>query len=109
MAQQEVVFKKITTGDTAISSVSYPGDTGYSINYTSFITLGNTSDTVTLDINGVTGVTFSMLGKIDIPIDTISVRSVERNETGAPAPYIGVLVMGVKRINTIFGNSNFMG
>ena len=110
MAQQELVYQKITTGDTAITSVSYPGDTGYSINYTSFITLGNTNDTVTIDVNGVTGATFSMLGKIDMPIDSISVRSIERNVTGTTAaPYLGLLVMGVKRKNSIFGNANFMG
>lgn len=103
--QQELVLTRITTGDTALTPVE---TTGYSINYQSFITLGNTNDTVTLDINGVTGLTFSMIGKVDMSISSISVRSVERNTTTpAPAPYIGILVVGVKRYKNLFGNTMF--
>ena len=103
--QQELVYSRITTGDTAVSTVE---TTGYSINYTSFITLGNTNDTVTIDLNGVTGLTFSMIGKVDIPISSISVRTIERNTTGAAAaPYIGLLVIGVKKYKSLFGNSMF--
>lgn len=104
--QQELVYQKLTTTGQTVSGVTYPGDTGYSINYTSFITLGNTNDTVTVDINGVTGLTFSMIGKVDMPIGAITLRSVERVVTGTTAaPSLGVLVVGVKRYNSMFGNS----
>jgi len=104
---QELVFQKLTTTGETVSGVTYPGDTGYSITYTSFITLGNTNDTVTVDINGVTGLTFSMVGKVDIPIETITLSSVQRVVTGATAaPSLGVLVMGVKRRNSMFGNAS---
>jgi hypothetical protein len=101
--QQELVYTKLTTTGTSVSSVSYPGETGYSINYQTFITLGNSNDTVTVDLNGVTGVTLAMIGKVDLPIDTISLRSVERVTTGSTAaPSLGVLVIGVKRYNSMF-------
>jgi hypothetical protein len=107
--QQELVYTKLTTTGETVSGVTYPGETGYSINYTTFITLGNTNDTVTVDINGVTGLTFSMVGKIDMPIDSITLRSTQRVVTGSTAaPSLGVLVIGVKRYNAMFGNSMFV-
>jgi hypothetical protein len=106
--QQELVYTRLTTTGETVSGVTFPGETGYTINYTTFITLGNVQDTVTVDINGVTGLTFSMVGKIDIPIDSITLRSVQKVVTGATAaPSLGILVIGVKRYNAMFGNSMF--
>lgn len=108
MYQQQLVYATLVNSGDTVSSVSYPGDTGYSINYTSFYTLGNTNDTVTLNINGNPNLTFSMVGKIDMPIDTITLTSVQRVVTGSTAaPTLGVLVVGVKRLNAIFGNTMF--
>lgn len=97
--QQQLITQKLTVGDPAISFV----DTDeYTIEYYGFLPLGNTNDTIVISINGVTNVTLSMMGMIQIPIQTLEVTAVNPSLNETTSVYRGLLVFGVKKYKSIF-------
>jgi hypothetical protein len=95
--QQEGVTVKIKKGDAALGPVETDD---YVITYFGFMTLGNTNDTVTVTLNGVTGVVLSMIGYTECPIRTIQVTDdMDSSNTGVEK---GLLVFGVKQYKSIF-------
>jgi hypothetical protein len=97
--QQELVTQKLTVGDPAIGFVN---TADYTIEYYGFITLGNTNDTVITTINGVTDITFSMMGMIEIPLQSIEVTAVNPSLNETTSVYRGLLVFGIKKYKSIF-------
>jgi hypothetical protein len=94
--QQELITTKLVGDGATVSSV----DTDeYSLRYYGFLTLGNTNDTVTITLNGVTGLELSMVGMIECPIGTITV---ETTYDAGSSVTRGLLVFGVKRYKTLF-------
>ena len=95
--QQEIVTTKITKNDGALTTVN---TADYNISYYGFITLGNTNDTVTVTLNGVTGLILSMIGYTECPITSIQVTDdMDSSNTGVQK---GLLVFGVKTYKSIF-------
>jgi hypothetical protein len=97
--QQELITQKLTVGDPAIGFVN---EADYTIEYYGFITLGNTNDTVVISVNGVTGITLSMMGMLEMPIQSLEVTAVNASQNETTSVYRGLLVFGVKKYKTIF-------
>jgi hypothetical protein len=97
--QQELVMEKLTVGDPALT---FTNTEDYTIEYYAFIPLGNTNDTVVATINGVTDLTFSMMGMMEIPIASIEVTEVNVSENETASVYRGLLVFGIKKYKSIF-------
>jgi hypothetical protein len=97
--QQELITQKLTVGDPAIGFVN---ETDYTIEYYGFITLGNTNDTVVATINGVEDITFSMMGMLEMPIQSLEVTAVNPSQNETTSVYRGLLVFGVKKFKSIF-------
>jgi hypothetical protein len=97
--QQQLVMEKLTAGDPALS---FTNTADYTIEYYGFIPLGNTNDTIVTTINGVTDITFSMMGMMEIPIESIEVTAVNASQNETTSVYRGLLVFGIKKYKTIF-------
>jgi hypothetical protein len=97
--QQELITQKLTTGDPAIGFVN---TADYTIEYYGFITLGNTNDTIITTINGVSGITFSMMGMIEMPIQSLEVTATNASQNETTSVYRGLLVFGIKKYKSIF-------
>jgi hypothetical protein len=97
--QQQLVMEKLTAGDPALT---FTDTADYTINYYGFIPLGNTNDTIVATINGVTDLTFSMMGMMEIPITSIEVTAVNDSQNETTSVYRGLLVFGIKRYKSIF-------
>jgi len=97
--QQELVMEKLTVGDPALT---FTNTEYYTIEYYALIPLGNTNDTVVATINGVTDLTFSMMGMMEIPIASIEVTEVNVSENETASVYRGLLVFGIKKYKSIF-------
>jgi hypothetical protein len=97
--QQELITQKLTVGDPAIGFVN---TADYTIEYYGFITLGNTNDTIVATINGVAGITFSMMGMIEIPLQSLEVTAVNASLNETTSVYRGLLVFGIKKYKSIF-------
>ena len=97
--QQELITQKLTVGDPAIGFVN---EADYTIEYYGFITLGNTNDTIITTINGVSNITFSMMGMIEIPIQSLEVTAVNASLNETTSVYRGLLVFGIKKYKSIF-------
>lgn len=95
--QQEAITVKLLKGDPALGPVETDD---YVITYFAFMTLGNTSDTVTVTLNGVTNVVLSMIGYVECPLRTIQVTdTMDSSSTGVEK---GLIVFGVKQYKSIF-------
>jgi hypothetical protein len=95
--QQEIVTTYITVGDGAL----VPVDTNdYTINYYSILTCGNTADTITVTLNGVPDVVLSMVGLVEMPIQSIEVTSVQ--DTSGAGVTKGLIVYGLKVYKTMW-------
>jgi hypothetical protein len=97
--QQQLITQKLTVGDPAIGFVN---TAEYTIEYYGFITLGNTNDTIITTINGVTNLTFSMMGMIEIPLQSLEVTAVNASLNETTSVYRGLLVFGIKKYKSIF-------
>lgn len=97
--QQELITQKLTVGDLAIGFVN---TADYTIEYYGFITLGNTNDTIITTINGVSNITFSMMGMIEMPIQSLEVTAVNASLNETTSVYRGLLVFGIKKYKSIF-------
>ena len=97
--QQELITQKLTTGDPAIGFVNTDEHT---IEYYGFITLGNTNDTIIATINGISGITLSMMGMIEMPIQSLVVTATNASLNETTSVYRGLLVFGVKKYKSIF-------
>jgi hypothetical protein len=97
--QQQLVMQKLTVGDPAIGFVN---TADYTIEYYGFITLGNTNDTIVTTINGVSDITFSMMGMLEIPLQSIEVTAVNPSQNETTIVYRGLLVFGIKKFKSIF-------
>jgi hypothetical protein len=97
--QQELITQKLTVGDPAIGFVN---TADYTIEYYGFITLGNTNDTIVATINGVDDITFSMMGMIEIPLQSLEVTAVNASLNETTSVYRGLLVFGIKKYKSIF-------
>jgi hypothetical protein len=95
--QQELITTKLVGNGSSVSSVDTDD---YSLRYYGFLTLGNTNDTVTITLNGITGLEFSMIGMIECPIDTITLETTYDSNNNSVTR--GLLVFGVKRYKKIF-------
>lgn len=94
--QQQLITTKLVGDGASVSSV----DTAdYTIRYYAFLPLGNTSDTVTITLNGVSGLELSMMGMIECPIDTITLETTYDSGTSVTR---GLLVFGIKNYKSIF-------
>jgi hypothetical protein len=97
--QQEFITQKLTVGDPAIGFVNTDE---YTIEYYAFLTLGNTNDTVIATINGISGITLSMMGVIEMPLQSLVVTAVNASLNETTSVYRGLLVFGVKKYKSIF-------
>lgn len=97
--QQELITQKLTAGDPAIGFVNTDE---YTIEYYGFITLGNTNDTIIATINGISGITLSMMGMIEMPIQSLAVTLTNESLSETTDVYRGLLVFGVKKYKSIF-------
>ena len=97
--QQELITQKLTTGDPAIGFVNTDEHT---IEYYGFITLGNTNDTIIATINGISGITLSMMGMLEMPIQSLAVTATNASDNETAEVYRGLLVFGVKKYKSIF-------
>jgi hypothetical protein len=95
--QQELITTKLVGDGSSVSSVD---NDDYSLRYYGFLTLGNTNDTVTVTLNGITGLEFSMIGMIECPIGTITLETTHDSGNGSATR--GLLVFGIKRYKKIF-------
>lgn len=95
--QQELITTKLTTIGSSVSSVDTEE---YSLRYYGFLTLGNANDTITITLNGITGLELSMVGFVECPIGTITLETT--TDGGYNSVTKGLLVFGVKRYKTIF-------
>jgi hypothetical protein len=94
--QQELITTKLVGDGATVSSVD---NDDYTLRYYGFLTLGNTNDTVTITLNGITGLELSMMGMVECPISTITV---ETTYDAGNSVTRGLLVFGVKRYKKIF-------
>ena len=95
--QQEFITTKLVGDGSSVSSVE---TAEYSLRYHSFLTMGNTNDTVTVTLNGISGIELSMMGIIEYPIDTITLETTHDSGNGSVTR--GVVVFGIKKYKTIF-------
>ena len=95
--QQELITTKLVGNGNSVSSEETEE---YSLRYYGFLTLGNSNDTVTITLNGITGLELSMVGFVECPIGTITLESTKDGGYGSVTR--GLLVFGVKRYKTIF-------
>ena len=96
-AQQQLITTKLVGDGSTVSTVDTPD---YTIKYYGFLTLGNTNDTVTITLNGVSGLELSMIGMVECPIDTITLETTHDSGNGSVTR--GLLVFGIKTNKTIF-------
>lgn len=99
--QQEFITVLVTATGATTGVTSVDTD-DYSLRYHGFLTLGNSNDTVTVTLNGITGIELSMVGMVECPIGTISVTSTSKHAGNNPSVTRGLLVFGVKRYKKIF-------
>jgi hypothetical protein len=85
--QQEFITQKLTVGDPAIGFVNTDEHT---IEYYGFITLG------------ISGITLSMMGMIEMPLQSLVVTAVNASLNETTSVYRGLLVFGVKKYKSIF-------
>ena len=95
--QQELVTTLLVGDGSSLSSVE---TNDYTITYYGFLTLGNTNDTVTITLNGVSGIEMSMVGMIECPINKITLETTY--DSGNNSVTRGLLVFGVKTYKSIF-------
>jgi hypothetical protein len=96
---QELVMVKLELGDPALTFVE---TNDYTIKYHSFLTLGNTNDTIVVTLNGVPDITLSMMGLIECPVDGLEITAVNQSSSEPTVVTKGLLVFGVKRYKTLF-------
>ena len=99
-SDQQELITVLVTATGATTGVTSEDTDDYSLRYYGFLTLGNTNDTVTVTLNGITGLELSMIGMIECPIGTITVTSTRNSGNGSITR--GLLVFGVKRYKKLF-------
>jgi hypothetical protein len=60
------------------------------------------SDTIVATINGVDDITFSMMGMLEMPIESIEVTAVNPSQNETANVFRGFLVFGVKKYKSLF-------
>lgn len=94
--QQEFITTKLVGDGSKVTSVD---NDDYTIRYHGFLTLGQTNDTVTITLNGISGLELSMVGYVECPIHEITLETTTNNGSSVTR---GLLVFGVKRYKKLF-------
>ena len=117
--QSSVLYTKLRIGESANNNDITTGTTGgYTVRYSTLLTLGNSNDTIRMNLNGVT-MDVSAGISLSLPIETVSVVSTMSLNTsnssyifntgttynvssyaGAISKEPGILLIGTKTVKT---------